>query len=126
MDAGVRGSGQLPKHRAQYTQTISLEEAADGAVRATETGRALLAVMYQAAAEAAAELWSAHRPAVAELMCMITGLGRPAKHLEYRGDRGLVFQPVTAAPSQCSYCAQWASRPAPARVKIFEAGWSRF
>lgn len=51
--------------------------------------------------------------AATELMCMITGLRRPAKHLEYRGNRGLVFEPVTAAPGQCPYCSQWASRPAP-------------
>ena len=44
-----------------------IEEVGDGAIRATDTGRALLAVMYAASAEAAAELWSAHRDTVAEL-----------------------------------------------------------
>jgi hypothetical protein len=44
-----------------------IEEPGDGAIRATGTGRALLAVMYQAGAEAAAGLWSAHRDLVAEL-----------------------------------------------------------
>lgn len=44
-----------------------IEEADDGAIRATDTGRALLALMYQAGAEATAELWSAHRATVAEL-----------------------------------------------------------
>jgi molybdopterin-synthase adenylyltransferase len=51
--------------------------------------------------------------AATELMCLITGLRRPAKYLEYRGNRGLVFQPAVDAPSQCPYCSQWASRPAP-------------
>jgi hypothetical protein len=44
-----------------------VEQAADGAIRATDTGRALLAVMYESSADAAAELWSAHRETVAEL-----------------------------------------------------------
>jgi hypothetical protein len=44
-----------------------IEEAGDGAIRATGTGRALLAVMYQASAEAAAGQWSAHPDLVAEL-----------------------------------------------------------
>jgi hypothetical protein len=44
-----------------------IEEAGDGAIRATGTGRELLAVMYAASAEAAAELWSAHRDTVTGL-----------------------------------------------------------
>jgi membrane-associated phospholipid phosphatase len=44
-----------------------IEEADDGAICATGTGRALLAMMYAAGAEAAAELWSGHRDTVAEL-----------------------------------------------------------
>jgi len=44
-----------------------IEQAGDGAIRATDAGRALIAVMYGASAEAAAELWSAHRETVAEL-----------------------------------------------------------
>lgn len=51
--------------------------------------------------------------AATELMCMITRLRRPAKHLEYRGNRGLVFQPVAAPPRRCPYCSHWASRSAP-------------
>lgn len=54
--------------------------------------------------------------AATELMCMITGLRRPAKHLEYRGNRGLVFQTVTAPSRPCPYCSQWASRPAPGAI----------
>jgi hypothetical protein len=42
-------------------------EQADGAIRATDTGRALLAVMYESGAEAAAGLWSAHPETVADL-----------------------------------------------------------
>jgi hypothetical protein len=44
-----------------------IEQGNDGAIRATDTGRALLAVMYGAGAEAAAELWSGHRETVAGL-----------------------------------------------------------
>jgi hypothetical protein len=44
-----------------------IEQGNDGAIRATDTGRALLAVMYGAGAEAAAELWSGHRETVARL-----------------------------------------------------------
>jgi len=44
-----------------------IEEAGDGAICATGAGRALLAVMYAASAEAAAELWSAHRETVSGL-----------------------------------------------------------
>jgi hypothetical protein len=44
-----------------------IEQAGDGAIRATGTGRALLAVMYESGAEAAARLWSGHRETVAEL-----------------------------------------------------------
>jgi hypothetical protein len=44
-----------------------IEQADDGAIRATGTGRALLAVMYESGAEAAAGLWSAHRETVADL-----------------------------------------------------------
>jgi hypothetical protein len=39
----------------------------DGAIRATGTGRALLDLMYESGAEAAAELWSGHRETVAGL-----------------------------------------------------------
>jgi hypothetical protein len=44
-----------------------IEQADDGAIRATDTGRALLAVMYESSAEAAAELWSACQETVADL-----------------------------------------------------------
>jgi hypothetical protein len=44
-----------------------IEEAGDGAICATGTGRALLALMYGASAEAAGELWSAYRETVAGL-----------------------------------------------------------
>jgi hypothetical protein len=41
--------------------------AADGAIAATETGRAVLAGMYQAGAEVTGELWSQHNDALAGL-----------------------------------------------------------
>jgi hypothetical protein len=44
-----------------------IEQDNDGAIRATGTGRALLAVMYESSAEAAAGLWSGHRETVADL-----------------------------------------------------------
>ena len=44
-----------------------IEQAGDGAIRATDSGRALLALMYESGAKATAELWSGHRETVAEL-----------------------------------------------------------
>jgi hypothetical protein len=44
-----------------------IERADDGAIRATDTGHTLLALMYQSSGEAAAELWAAHRQTVADL-----------------------------------------------------------
>jgi len=44
-----------------------IEQADDGAIRATDAGYALVAVMYESSAEAAAELWSAHRQTVGDL-----------------------------------------------------------
>jgi hypothetical protein len=57
-----------------------IEEAGDGAIRATGTGRALLAVMYQASAEAAAALWSAHPDLVADLNELAGRLTAAAAH----------------------------------------------
>jgi hypothetical protein len=44
-----------------------IKEADDGTIQATNTGRRLIAAMYDTAAQAAAELWSAHRQEVAVL-----------------------------------------------------------
>ena len=62
-----RNAAELRRNLDILVAAKIIEEADDGAIRATETGRALLAVMYQAGAEAAAGLWSAHRDLVAEL-----------------------------------------------------------
>jgi hypothetical protein len=43
------------------------EQGNDGAIRATDTGRTLLALMYASGAEAAAGLWSGHQETVADL-----------------------------------------------------------
>jgi hypothetical protein len=44
-----------------------IEQADGGAIRATDTGQALLALMYESSAKAAAELWSTHRETVTDL-----------------------------------------------------------
>jgi hypothetical protein len=44
-----------------------IEQADDGAIRATDTGQALLALMYESSAKTAAELWSTHRETVTDL-----------------------------------------------------------
>jgi len=44
-----------------------IERVGDGSIRATDTGRALLAVMYDSSGKAAAELWSAYSETVADL-----------------------------------------------------------
>jgi len=62
-----RDADEVRRHLRTLATAKIIEEAGDGAIRATGTGRTLLAVMYGASAEAADELWSAHRETVAEL-----------------------------------------------------------
>jgi hypothetical protein len=62
-----RDADQVRRNLDTLTSAGIIEQADDGAIRATGTGRALLAVMYESGAEAAAELWSAHRETVADL-----------------------------------------------------------
>ena len=68
--AGVyryRDADQIRRNLGALASAGIIEQADDGTIRATGTGRALLAVMYEAGAEAAAELWSARRQTVAGL-----------------------------------------------------------
>jgi hypothetical protein len=62
-----RDADEFGRNLAALASAGIIEETNDGAIRATGTGRTLLAVMYQPGAEAAAELWSGHREAVADL-----------------------------------------------------------
>jgi hypothetical protein len=62
-----RDADEFRRYLDTLTSAGIVEQAADGAIRATDTGRALLAVMYESSAEAAAELWSGRRETVAEL-----------------------------------------------------------
>jgi hypothetical protein len=62
-----RDADELRRNLDALATAKIIEEAGDGTIRATATGRALLAVMYGASAGAAAELWSAHQDTVAEL-----------------------------------------------------------
>jgi len=62
-----RDAGQIRRNLDTLASAGIVEQTDDGAIRATDTGRALLAVMYEAGAEAAAALWSAHRETVADL-----------------------------------------------------------
>jgi hypothetical protein len=62
-----RDADQVRRNLDTLASAGIIEQADDGAIRATDTGRALLAVMYDSSAEAAAELWSAHRQRVADL-----------------------------------------------------------
>lgn len=45
--------------------------------------------------------------AATELMCLLTGLRPPARHLRYRGDLGTVARPQAAPRPGCPYCARW-------------------
>jgi hypothetical protein len=68
--AGVyryRDADQVRRNLETLAGAGIIERADDGAIRATDAGRTLLAVMYESGAEAAAELWSAHRETVADL-----------------------------------------------------------
>jgi hypothetical protein len=62
-----RDADQVGRNLGALANAGIIEEAGDGAIRATRTGRALLAVMYESSAGAAAELWSGHRETVAGL-----------------------------------------------------------
>jgi len=62
-----RDPGQIRRNLDTLTIAGIIERAGDGAIWVTSTGRALLAVMYESGAEAAAGLWSAHRATVAGL-----------------------------------------------------------
>jgi hypothetical protein len=62
-----RDADQLRRNLDTLASAGIIEQADDGAIRATDTGRALLAVMYQSGAEATAGLWSAHQETVADL-----------------------------------------------------------
>src|SRR5262245_58334573 len=62
-----RDAGQIRRNLDTLASAGIVEQTDDGAIRATDTGRALLAVMYEAGAEAAAALWSAHRETVVDL-----------------------------------------------------------
>jgi len=62
-----RDADQIRRNLHALASAGIIEQADDGAIRATGTGRALLAMMYESDAEAAAELWSAPRETVADL-----------------------------------------------------------
>ena len=62
-----RDAGQVRRNLDTLASAGIIEQADGGAIRATGTGRALLTVMYESGAEAAARLWSAHRETVAGL-----------------------------------------------------------
>ena len=62
-----RDPGQVRRDLGTLARAGIIERAGDGAIWVTGTGRALLAVMYESGAEAAAGLWSAHRQTVAGL-----------------------------------------------------------
>ena len=62
-----RGADQLRRNLDTLASAGIIEQAGDGTIGVTGTGRALLAVMYESSAEAAAGLWSAHRATVADL-----------------------------------------------------------
>jgi len=62
-----RDADQLRRNLDTLASAGFIELASDGTILATETGRALLAVMYESSAQAAAELWSGHRETVADL-----------------------------------------------------------
>jgi len=51
-----RDADQIRRNLDTLASAGIIEQADDGAIRATDTGRALLAVMYESGAEAAAEL----------------------------------------------------------------------
>src|SRR5215469_13047848 len=58
-----RGADQLRRNLDTLAGAGIIERAGDGAIRATDAGRALLALMYASGAEAAAGLWSGNRAA---------------------------------------------------------------
>jgi len=62
-----RDADELRRNLDALASAGILEETQDGTIEATGTGRALLAVMYEVGAGAAAELWSGRRDTVAEL-----------------------------------------------------------
>jgi len=62
-----RDAGQLRRTLDTLASASIIEQAQDGEISATNTGRALLAEMYESGATAAAQLWSAHREMVADL-----------------------------------------------------------
>jgi hypothetical protein len=62
-----RDADQVRRNLGILASAGIIEQTDGGAIRATGTGRALLAVMYASGAEAAAGLWSGHRETVAGL-----------------------------------------------------------
>src|SRR5262249_24616207 len=70
-----RDADQIRRNLDTLASAGIIEQADDGSIRVTETGGAILAVMYESGAEAAAELWSAHRETVADLNALGRRLG---------------------------------------------------
>jgi len=62
-----RDPGQVRRNLDTLAGAGIIERAGDGAIRATDAGRALLALMYASGAEAAAGLWSGNRATAAGL-----------------------------------------------------------
>jgi len=62
-----RDADQIRRNLDALAGARIIEQAGNGAIQATDTGRTLLAVMYESDAKAAAELWSGHRETVTEL-----------------------------------------------------------
>ena len=62
-----RDADQVRRNLDTLASAGIIERADDGAIRVTGAGRALLALMYESGAEAAAGLWSGHRATVADL-----------------------------------------------------------
>src|SRR5262249_12234155 len=62
-----RDADQIRRNLGILATAGIIEQAGDGAIRATDTGRVAIAAMYEADAEAAADLRSAHRETVASM-----------------------------------------------------------
>src|SRR5215475_13982918 len=62
-----RDADQVRRNLDTLASAGIIEQADDGSIRVTDTGRAVLDLMYESSAGAAGELWSAHREAVTDL-----------------------------------------------------------
>ena len=113
-----RDPGQVRRNLDTLAGAGIIERAGDGAIRATDAGRALLALMYASGAEAAAGLWSGNRAAagLSELAGRLSWRRWPAAGTPTPRWRRRTSHPAPAPSCCCTTAWRCCATTAPTRT----------